>query len=265
MCACQSNPALTQSQSCGTRSNSGRRRRGERRGRARGVGARRGSPPRRASRARRAASRRRGACARQTARRGRYFKDFMADGGPKFLAGNLSKRYEQGHCGQARYAVDSAAFQRDNSKNSSYVAGWPLARADFVRDETIAVHAPSIRKAITQEFGPSALQVLHVAASHWACLEKVDIIRMGGEECAIPASRARAKSTLIASLRLGPLQTRTSTPTCAKTCHHELCSGASGVARVHATTHTHTRTRDTRTHALTHPFLSPSPSPSPSP
>ena len=89
-----------------------------------------------------------------------YFKDFMADGGPKFLAGNLSKRYEQGHCGQARYAVDSAAFQRDNSKNSSYVAGWPLARADFVRDETIAVHAPSIRKAITQEFGPSALQVL---------------------------------------------------------------------------------------------------------
>ena len=65
-----------------------------------------------------------------------------------------------GHCGQARYAVDSAAFQRDNSKNSSYVAGWPLARADFVRDETIAVHAPSIRKAITSEFGPSALQVL---------------------------------------------------------------------------------------------------------
>ena len=34
-----------------------------------------------------------------------YFKDFMADGGPKFLEGNLSKRYEQGHCGQARYAV----------------------------------------------------------------------------------------------------------------------------------------------------------------
>ena len=47
-----------------------------------------------------------------------YFKDFMADGGPKFLAGNLSKRYEQGHCGQARYAVDSAAFQRDNSKTA---------------------------------------------------------------------------------------------------------------------------------------------------
>jgi len=30
----------------------------------------------------------------------------------------------------------------------------------FVRDESVAVHAPSIREAITREFGPDALRVL---------------------------------------------------------------------------------------------------------
>ena len=35
-----------------------------------------------------------------------------------------------------------------------------LAHADFMRDESIAVHAASVREAITREFGTGALRVL---------------------------------------------------------------------------------------------------------
>ena len=38
--------------------------------------------------------------------------------------------------------------------------GASLAHADFMRDESIAVHAASVREAIALEFGPSALRVL---------------------------------------------------------------------------------------------------------
>ena len=43
---------------------------------------------------------------------------------------------------------------------NDFVIGTSLAHADFMRDESIAVHAASVREAITLEFGPGALRVL---------------------------------------------------------------------------------------------------------
>ena len=81
------------------------------------------------------------------------------------LAGNLSTRYDRRRCAQTRDAVNSTAFRRHNDKSTNpslndFVIGTSLAHADFMRDESIAVHAASVREAITLEFGPGALRVL---------------------------------------------------------------------------------------------------------
>ena len=81
------------------------------------------------------------------------------------LAGNLSTRYDRRRCAQTRDAVNSTAFRRHNDKSTNpslndFVIGTSLAHADFMRDESISVHAASVREAITREFGPSALRVL---------------------------------------------------------------------------------------------------------
>ena len=71
-------------------------------------------------------------------------------------------------CAKSRHAINSTAFQRTNNR-TAYV-NWMLEHKQainswyknpaFVRDESIAVHGPSIRKAITLEFGSGALLVL---------------------------------------------------------------------------------------------------------
>ena len=59
----------------------------------------------------------------------------------------------------------------------------------FVRDESIAVHAPSIREAITREFGSDALRVLRESQAWFR--ERVRLfLKEGGD----PAFRARRGS-----------------------------------------------------------------------
>ena len=84
-----------------------------------------------------------------------YFKDFWFGN----LEGNLSTRYNTDQCAKSRHAINSTAFQRNNNR-TAYV-NWMLEHKQainswyknpaFVRDESIAVHAPSIREAITLE------------------------------------------------------------------------------------------------------------------
>ena len=85
---------------------------------------------------------------------------------PRHLASNLSTRYDRRRCAQTRDAVNSTAFRRHNNDKSTnpslndFVIGTSLAHADFMRDESIAVHAASVREAIARDFGPGALGVL---------------------------------------------------------------------------------------------------------